>query len=109
MHTDRATSRVIAHPNARTHLVDVATDVHALGALAYVCASGRAPFDGGSLQAILFRVITADPEPLHQLDGRIPLAASDVVARRSRRRLRTDGPARERWPTRSPTRSVRRG
>ncbi len=62
--------------------LDERTDIHALGGLLYYLLSGRAPFDAGSHEEILRRVIEASPTPLRQIDPSIPkpLAAIGVKA-----------------------------
>jgi serine/threonine-protein kinase len=44
--------------------VDGRTDVYATGALAYELLTGRRPFDGETLSAVIYKVITDPPPPL---------------------------------------------
>ncbi len=43
--------------------VDARSDVYALGATLYVLATGRRPFEAGTLTELLVRVVTAPPPP----------------------------------------------
>ena len=47
--------------------IDARTDVYALGAVTYEMLSGDAPFSGSSVQAIVAKVMTERPTPLHTL------------------------------------------
>ncbi|MHC4338744.1 MAG: bifunctional serine/threonine-protein kinase/formylglycine-generating enzyme family protein [Planctomycetota bacterium] len=55
--------------------VDGRTDVYALGATLYECLTGRPPFDGDSVEAILSKVMREEPVAPTRLDATIP---SDV-------------------------------
>jgi len=50
----------------------VATDLHGLGAILYALLTGRAPFTGESVAAILERVREAAPDPPSRLNPRVP-------------------------------------
>lgn len=57
---------------ARGREVDARTDVYALGALLYQMLSGRRPFDGRDIQAILYAVLHEEPEALSTLRRETP-------------------------------------
>jgi eukaryotic-like serine/threonine-protein kinase len=58
--------------------VTPATDIYALGAVAYHCLAGRPPFDGDNALQVALRHLEDEPDPL---PDDIPPAARAVVAR----------------------------
>ena len=54
-------------------------DVYALGAIAYRCLTGRAPFRGKDLAELVYQVVHAPPVRPSLL-GRVPTAVEDVLA-----------------------------
>ena len=58
-----------------THLADV----YALGAIAYRCLTGRAPFKGKDLAELVYQVVHTPPVRPSLL-GRVPTAVEDVLA-----------------------------
>ena len=52
--------------------VDARTDVYALGAMTYEMLAGDPPFTGSSAQAIVAKVLTERPAPLHTLRDTVP-------------------------------------
>ncbi|HSD10045.1 MAG TPA: serine/threonine-protein kinase [Candidatus Binatia bacterium] len=61
--------------------VDARCDVFALAILTYELLTGRQPFAGEGLTAVLYQIMNVDPEPPSQLDPNLPKALDEVVAR----------------------------
>ena len=59
--------------------IDARTDVYALGAVTYEMLAGDPPFTGSSVQAIVAKVMTERPTPLHTLRDTIPAGVEDAV------------------------------
>lgn len=61
--------------------VDYRSDLYAVGAVLYHALAGRPPFRAGSAMAIVHALLAQAPEPLHELDPRVPVTLSAMVAR----------------------------
>jgi eukaryotic-like serine/threonine-protein kinase len=61
--------------------IDARSDLYALGAVTYEMLVGEAPFTGPSVQAIVARVMTEEPRPLHTQRKAIPEPVEDAVMR----------------------------
>jgi serine/threonine protein kinase len=55
-----------------------ATDIYALGAVAYHCIAGRPPFDGDNALQVALRHLEDDPDPL---PDHVPYEVRDLIAR----------------------------
>jgi serine/threonine protein kinase len=58
--------------------VTPATDIYALGAVAYHCIAGRPPFDGDNALQVALRHLEDEPDPL---PDHVPPAVRDLIAR----------------------------
>jgi formylglycine-generating enzyme required for sulfatase activity len=59
--------------------LDGRADVYGLGATLYQCLTGRVPFEGGTMEQVLRRVLAEDPPPPRRLERSIPRDAETVV------------------------------
>jgi serine/threonine-protein kinase len=61
--------------------IDARSDLYALAAVTYEMLAGEAPFTGPTVQAIVARVMTEEPRPLHAQRKAIPAHVEDAVMR----------------------------
>ena len=59
--------------------IDARSDVYALGAVLYEMLAGDAPFTGGSVQAIVAKVLSERPTALRTLRDTVPVHVEDAV------------------------------
>ena len=59
--------------------VDARTDIYALGAVAYEMLCGDPPFTGSSMQAIVAKVMTERPTPMHTTRDTVPPGVENAV------------------------------
>lgn len=59
--------------------LDARTDIYALAAVTYEMLTGGPPFTGGSVQAIMARIMTSEPEPLTRVRKTIPVGVEAAV------------------------------
>ncbi|MDZ4259979.1 MAG: protein kinase, partial [Gemmatimonadales bacterium] len=59
--------------------IDARSDVYALAAVTYEMLAGDAPFTGGSVQAIVAKIMTEKPTPVHTLRDTVPEHVEDAV------------------------------
>jgi len=62
--------------------IDARSDVYALGAVLYEMLAGDAPFTGGSVQAIIAKVLRERPTALYTLRDTVPAHVEQVVITR---------------------------
>src|SRR5262245_45297451 len=81
------TGAIMGTPNymspeqARGDKVDGRADLFSLGCILYECLSGRRPFVGDSLTAILMKILTEPPPPLDLDALHLPAPLGDVLKR----------------------------
>ncbi|MHC5020951.1 MAG: serine/threonine protein kinase [Planctomycetota bacterium] len=56
-----------------------AADVYALGATLYEALSGRPPFTGDSIHAVMAQVLTKEPPPLRRVNPQVPRPLEGIV------------------------------
>ena len=59
--------------------IDARADIYALGAVTYEMLCGDPPFTGSSVQAIVAKVMTERPTPLHTLRDTVPAGVGTAV------------------------------
>ena len=59
--------------------IDARSDIYALGAVTYEMLAGDAPFIGSSVQAIVAKVLTEKPTPLHTLRDTVTPSVEQAV------------------------------
>lgn len=65
--------------------VDGRSDVYSLGCLLFECLSGRPPFTGPSVQAVLARHMTEEPADVRELRPDTPAALAEAIERALRK------------------------
>ena len=64
---------------AGDRVIDGRTDIYSLGAVTYEMLGGEPPHSGTSAQAIIAKLMTAEPQPLRTLRSSVPLNVADAV------------------------------
>ena len=59
--------------------IDARSDIYALGAVTYEMLAGDAPFTGGTVQAIVAKIMTEKPTPIHTLRDTVPEHVEEAV------------------------------
>lgn len=71
----------ISPEQAKGELVDAQTDIYSVGIMLYEMLTGEPPFSGENAVQVALKHINDSIRPLHNVDDKISLALSDVVAR----------------------------
>ena len=79
------TAAYMSPEQARGEEVDQRTDIWAFGALLYEMISGRSPFPTDYEQALVYRILNEDPEPLTALRPDAPKELERIVAKAMRK------------------------
>lgn len=69
----------ISPEQARGGYSDEKSDIYSLGVTMYEMFSGNVPFEGDSTVAVALSHIQENAQPLHELDGKIPMSLSKII------------------------------
>ena len=72
--------------DGRVEDIDLRTDVYSLAVVLYHMLSGKVPFRGDKVSAILYQVVHNLPPPLHKVRNDLPAELSSVVQRAIQKR-----------------------
>ena len=61
--------------------VDGRSDQFSLAVMAYELLTGKKPFPGDNLTAVIFKIVSDDPVPLREVNDKVPEALEEVVLR----------------------------
>lgn len=76
------TPQYLSPEQVRTELpLDGRSDLFSVGVVLYELLAGKRPFDGGSMAALLYAVVTNDPQPIQELRPDLPPRLSAAVMR----------------------------
>jgi eukaryotic-like serine/threonine-protein kinase len=66
---------------ARGGVIDGRSDLFAVGCVLYEMMAGKKAFRGESITALIFKIITEEPQPIQELDPEIPDAMVRIIAK----------------------------
>ena len=69
--------------------LDARSDVYSLGAMVYEMLAGEPPHHGNTVQAIIARILSEEPQPVTRRRPAVPAHVDAAIARRSTRRRPT--------------------
>ncbi len=75
------TPEYMAPEQARGEPVDHRADLYGLGGVLYACCTGKPPFRGSTVLAVLRRVNDEEPAPVHSLNRGVPAWLEALVTR----------------------------
>jgi hypothetical protein len=75
------TPEYMAPEQAGSETVDQRADLFSLGSVLYAMSTGRSPFQGNSVIAVVRKVCDENPPLAHELNPAIPLWLSDIIKR----------------------------
>lgn len=64
---------------AGDRVIDARSDIYSLGAVTYEMFAGEPPHSGTSAQAIMAKLMTSEPRPLHTLRSTVPIHVASAV------------------------------
>lgn len=73
------TPAYMAPEQARAQTVDARTDLYSLGAVLYRLCTGKQPFTGPNVMAVLSALALDKPTPVQELNPAIPQALADLI------------------------------
>lgn len=73
------TAAYMSPEQARGEEVDQRTDIWSLGVLMYEMLSGKLPFAGDYEQAIVYRILNEEPEPITSVRPKIPVSLERIM------------------------------
>jgi serine/threonine protein kinase/Tfp pilus assembly protein PilF len=79
------TAAYMSPEQARGENVDHRSDIWSLGVLLYEMVTGRLPFGGEFEQAIVYRILNEEPEPLSSKRSDVPIELDRIVAKALRK------------------------
>jgi serine/threonine protein kinase len=66
---------------ARGAAIDGRSDLFAVGCIVYEMLVGRKAFRGDSITALIFKIITEEPQPIREIDPSVPESVTKIIAR----------------------------
>ena len=75
------TPNYMAPEQVKEQFVSNASDQFALGVIAYELLTGVKPFEASKFTALLYKIVTEEPDPCSSLNDKLPKEVDDVVAR----------------------------
>lgn len=76
------TPQYLSPEQVRTELpLDGRSDLFSMGVVLYELLAGKRPFDGGSMAALLYAVVSNDPQPIQEIRPDLPPRLSAAVMR----------------------------
>ncbi len=75
------TPQYMSPERIRGQKVDPRSDLFSLGSVMYAMCTGRSPFRGTTLQAVVSRVCGDTPRPIHEVNPDIPPFLSDIIVK----------------------------
>lgn len=77
----RCSANYVAPERLLGRRADFRSDLYSLGVVLYEMATGRAPFAGGPVDAVLDRVLTSSVQPMRELAPDLPMALERLIVR----------------------------
>ncbi|MBI3865576.1 MAG: serine/threonine protein kinase [Planctomycetia bacterium] len=75
------TPQYMSPERVRGRAVDSRSDLFSLGSVLYAMCTGRSPFRGVTLEAVVHRICDETPRPIHEVNPDIPPFLGDIINR----------------------------